>query len=169
MISSENIDYNKIINIYVPGYSIGQMNNYFKTRYEDSSPYEAVSDRIDINKFSQRWNKINIDDEIGFTSEFFRGDCYLSTFTYRVNRNFSDPTSPTNDVIIDENTWSDNYDSKDTSNFDKINRGDVNAVQLGSWITIKLRTTINLALRSLDTSQIEEKGIYGNPRGWYPI
>ena len=169
MISSENVDYNKVINIYVPGYSIGQMNNYFKIRYEDSSPYEAVSDRIDINKFSQRWNKINIDDEIGFTSEFFRGDCYLSTFTYRVNRNFSDPTSPTNDVIIDENTWSDNYDSKDTSNFDKINRGDVNAVQLGSWITIKLRTTINLALRSLDTSQIEEKGIYGNPRGWYPI
>ena len=30
----------------------------------------------------------------------YRGDCYICQFTHRMNRNFQDPTSPTNDVIV---------------------------------------------------------------------
>ena len=36
----------------------------------------------------------------------------------------------------------------------QINRGDINAVKLGSWITIKLRASYNLSIRSLDESHL---------------
>jgi len=95
----------------------------------------------------------------------YRGDCFLCTFTHRLNRNFNDPTSPTNDSIVEWYTWRDNYASDNS----KINRGDVNAVKLGSWITIKVKSSKNLSVRSLDESYTTEVGALGRARGFYPL
>ena len=165
LVSNEHFDYNKYINIYIPGYSLGKINQYFKIRYEDDSPYFPISDRFDISDLDYSWNTINNE----LTNIFFRGDCYICNFTHRLNRNFQDPAAPTNDTIIDSNCWKDNYDADKSDKFDKINLGDVNAIQLGSWFTLKVRSSTNLSIRSLDESHINEKSITGNARGFYPL
>jgi hypothetical protein len=38
------------------------------------------------------------------TISAYRGDCFTSTVTIRLNRNFIDPTFPSNDLIVDEKT-----------------------------------------------------------------
>jgi hypothetical protein len=77
-----------------------------------------------------------------------------------MNRNFVDPETPVNDTIIDYQTWKNNYLADDDTSKKKdnanINRSDVNAVQLGHWITFKVFSNINLALRSLDKSFTSE-------------
>lgn len=169
IISANNIKPNKVVNIYIPGYSKGVMSNYFKIRYEDDSPYYPINGRISLSKFSNDWDTRTSGDYIGYTTECYRGDCYICNFTHRLNRNFQDPSAPMNDEIVDQNTWKENYSSESTDNFDKINRGDVNAVQLGSWITVRLRTSRNLSIRSSDSSNAGEMGLAGVPRGFYPL
>jgi hypothetical protein len=44
----------------------------------------------------------------------------------------------------------------------KINIGDLNAVRLGSWITFKLCSSINLAMRDLDFSYPDEALLTGH-------
>jgi len=66
-----------------------------------SEPFYAISDR---------YNFENINDN---QLVCWRGDCYINTFTYRLNRNFNDPTLPNNDEIIDPKTWINNYDAFD--------------------------------------------------------
>ena len=149
---------NRIINIYIPGYSVGNMDNYFQIRYEDASPYFAVSDRISLKSF----NNSNV--------ELFRGDCYICNFTHRINRNFQDPAAPNADTIVDENCWKDNYEpNKSPEDLNKINIGDLNAVRLGSWITFKLCSNINLSMRDLDFSYPDEALLTGNQRTFYPL
>ena len=92
---------------------------------------------------------------------YFRGDCYLNTFTYRLNRNFNDPTLPSNDEIIDPNTWKDHYKLDDPTEWTKISRSDVNAIQMGSWITFQVRSAMNYALRSEDASNVAEAALMG--------
>lgn len=169
IVADEHFDYNKFINIYIPGYSLGKIQQYFKIRYEDESPYYAISDRFDISDLDYSWISKVDDTTKEFENTFFRGDCYICNFTHRLNRNFQDPAAPTNDAIVDQKCWKDNYDADKSDNFDKINLGDVNAVQLGSWITIKVRSSTNLSIRSLDESHINERSITGNPRGFYPL
>lgn len=41
--------------------------------------------------------------------ECFRGDCFVSLFTHRLLRNFTDPENPTNSEIIDIQNWKKNY------------------------------------------------------------
>ena len=98
----------------------------------------------------------------------WRGDCYINTFTYRLNRNFNDPSLPNNDQIIDPNTWKDNYKSNNPEKWADISRSDINAVQLGSWITIKVKSAMNYALRSVDHSYVSEEALMGAPRSFYP-
>ena len=64
---------------------------------DSSEPFYAISDRYNFGELP----------EDGLVC--WRGDCYLNTFTYRLNRNFNDPSLPNNDKIIDKNTWKDNY------------------------------------------------------------
>ena len=88
-------------------------------------PFYAINDRYNFEEFEN-------------TLECWRGDCYLNTFTFRLNRNFNDSTLPNNDKIIDTNTWSDNYtsdpdDKKPTEEFPEIywpniSRSDINAI-----------------------------------------
>ena len=169
IVSKGNISYNSIINIYIPGYSESQMNNYFAIRYDDNTAYYSIGDRIDINTAIHDWKHLNdVKDNPYQYTTLARGDCYLCTFTHRLNRNFADSSNPYNDEILDEDTWKNNYDANNFEKLQRINRGDVNAVQLGSWITFKLRSSTNLSIRSIDESNINEKGIFGRPRAWYP-
>ena len=167
IVSRGNISYNSIINIYIPGYSESQMDNYFAIRYDDNTAYYSIGDRIDINTAIHDWKYLDSNKSYQYTT-LARGDCYLCTFTHRLNRNFADSSNPYNDEILDEDTWRNNYDANDSEKLQRINRGDVNAVQLGSWITFKLRSSTNLSIRSIDESNINEKGIFGRPRAWYP-
>ena len=159
------LSYDDLVNIYISNYSTSKMNTYFKTRYEDDSPYFAISERISINDMIYSYNH----DDYGYNVEIFRGDCFICNFTHRLNRNFSDTAAPTNDTIVEPNCWKDNYKSNKTDDWNKINLGDVNAVQLGSWITIKFKSSINLSIRSQDESHINEKSIVGNARSFYPL
>lgn len=151
----------KIVNIRIPGYNMSNMRDYFNIRFNDASSFHAISDRFKISELPQ-----------SLEETFYRGDCYICQFTHRLNRNFQDPSSPSNDEIVDKNCWKDNYSVQDgvvqMEKFDKINLGDVNAVQLGSWITLVIKSSYNLNIRALDHSNVDEKALFGIPRGFFP-
>ena len=172
--------YGHLIDIKIPDYSEGKMDDYFKIRYSDKAPFYAISDRFDLDNRIW-WISNNLVDfetarnEAGeelLLNPLYRGDCYVCQFTHRLNRNFSDPSAPTNDKIVDENCWKENYEVADgvvkKENFDKINLGDVNAVQLGMFVTLRVRSNINLNIRATDRSIVDEVSLYGHERGFYP-
>lgn len=169
-IIGDQVTIGSIINIYIPGYSEAQMSTYFNTRYEDNSPYYSVSSRLSLANIDSLLSLQRAGGDLyTYTVPCYRGDCYICNFTHRLNRNFQDPSAPTNDEVVDENTWKDNYDTENTENNAKINRGDVNAIQLGSWITFKVCSSYNLSIRSLDPSYPTEEGLTGLKRGFYPL
>lgn len=169
-IIGDQVTIGSIINIYIPGYSEAQMSTYFNTRYEDNSPYYSVSSRLSLANIDSLLSLQKAGGDLyTYTVPCYRGDCYICNFTHRLNRNFQDPSAPTNDEVVDENTWKDNYDTENTENNAKINRGDVNATQLGSWITFKVCSSYNLSIRSLDPSYPTEEGLTGLKRGFYPL
>ena len=158
------VNYGKVVNIYIPGYNISELANYYQIRYDDNSPYYPIGDRMGIDDLTT----YEFNSKTGYKLQFFRGDCYLCTFTHRLNRNFQDPSAPANDTIVDKDSWA-NFDPEDQTTFDKINLGDVNAIKMGSWYTFRVRSNTNLSIRSLDESHLEEKGIFGLARGFYPL
>ncbi len=147
-----------MVTIKIPNYSENSMQEYFKIRYSDQAPYYAISDRYSIDDYENR--------------TYYRGDSYICQVTHRINRNFQDPTAPTNDLIVDEKCWKDNYKVEDgivnKEKFDKINLGDVNAVQLGQWVTFVVRSNFNLCLRAVDNSNTDEIALTGVSRSFYP-
>ena len=152
-----------VYNIKIKNYSTVFEKEYFKIRGNDNSPFYAITDRWAINdkKF----------DNNG-TLDAFRGDCYTCTVTMRLQRNFIDSDVPTNEIIIDPNTWKDNYNGYNSTDEDawlSINRGDVNTVPIGSWITWKCLSNYNLGLRAQDYTNVEEMALMGNPRSFYPV
>lgn len=156
-----NNGFGRIINIHIPGYDLSKINDYFKIRYEDKSSYTPITDRIDISSF--------VEDSEGYGVNAYRGDCFICNFSHRMHRNFQDPEAPNNDVIVNENTWEDNYDVSSKEKNENINRGDVNAVQIGHWVTFKLCSNVNLSMRTTDDSHYEENGLTGLSRGFYPL
>ena len=126
----------------------------FQTRMNSSEPFYAISDRYNLFTKDTQY-------------ECWRGDCYINQFTYRMSRNFNDPSLPNNDTIIDKWTWN-SYDVSDSTKWKDISRSDVNAVQIGSWITFKVRSSMNYALRSVDHSYVSEEALMGAPRSFYP-
>ena len=157
-----------LYNIKIRNFSSLFKKEYFKIRGNDNSPFFAITDRyaIDDSKFDKQPN-----EKFGALS-VFRGDCYTCTVTVRLQRNFTDSDVPTNDIIIDPNTWKDNYDGYNTTDEDawlSINRGDVNSCPIGSWITWKCLSNYNLGLRAQDYTNVEEVALMGNPRSFYPI
>lgn len=170
----------KIIDIKIPGFNSITEEDLFKIRYADKSSFYAVSERIDL-KHLEDWFDLNpIRNVQGDTSEIklellnnlYRGDCYICQFTHRLNRNFQDPSAPVNDKIVDPNCWKENYEVEDNvvkkENFDKINLGDVNAIKLGMWVTLTVRSTKNLNIRGIDDSVVDESALTGHGRGFYP-
>lgn len=169
-IKSQSVDYSNIYDVKIPGYSSAKIRTqYFNTRYHDNSAYYPISDRISVDEISTDYEYSNQN----YYKTFYRGDCYICTFTHRLNRNFNDPTAPTNDEIVDFATWRNNLHYTDgvlkQEDLEKINRGDVNAVQIGSWITLKVQSTYNLNIRSLDESIPDEKALMGSSRTFYPL
>lgn len=129
--------------------------NEFQVRMDSSEPFYAISDRYNF-------------EDIPNNLQCWRGDCYINNFAYRVFRNFNDPSLPNNDVIIEPNTWKDNYDITNPEKWADIYRSDLNAVQMGSWILFKVRSAQNYALRSEDHSYVSEEALMGSPRSFYP-
>ena len=99
--SSEDLVFGEYYNIFQKDYDFARWKNYFKVRYNDSSPFMAASDRIS-------WD--NIED----VAEVYRGDCYINTYTHRMNWNFIDPELPTNTRVVDPWNWYKNYRVKTT-------------------------------------------------------
>lgn len=167
----------KIIDIKIPGFNHLSQSEVFKIRYNDKSPFYAISERIAIkdisNYFSGFLNELdNEDKDVYLENSLYRGDCYICQFTHRLNRNFQDPASPANDKIVDPKCWSDNFEYADgvlkKDKFDSINLGDVNAIQMGMWVTFTVRSTNNLCIRAIDESNTDEQGMFGNYRTFYP-
>ena len=174
---SSQLNIGRFYNIYSEEYSMSTLNQ-FTSRYYDESAYYAISDRISLEDILYDWNYETMEfssyegekeDVQGYTLECFRGDCFICNFTIRLNRNFQDPDAPNNDTLVDPNTWRDNYDPNHSENYENINRGDVNAINLGSWITLRFLAPSNLSLRSLDYSYPDEEGLTGHYRGFYPL
>ena len=101
-ITEKERGYSRTFNIYAKGTIL----NYDSTkekdpnlliRFNDNSPYYPISNRIEFTKSNL--------DSITNGIDIFRGDCFLCTFTHRVNRNFQDASSPTNDKILYPETW----------------------------------------------------------------
>ena len=151
-----------LIDIKIPNYEENLLDTYFEIRYEDSSSFYAISERM-------LWDNLNKSDDIITIENIFRGDCYISNYTHRMVRNFQDSAAPINDDIVDQMCWKDNYNIGDNEKNAKINRGDVNAIKIGHWATIKVCSNINLSMRSTDNSYSSEIGLTGKPRGFYPL
>ena len=154
--SDSKLSTSALYNIYADQ-PAGEVQEY-QTRMDSSEPFYAISDRYNFEGLSNNDN----------TLVCWRGDCYINTFTFRLNRNFNDPSLPNNDEIIDKNTWKDNYNISDQEGWSNISRSDLNAVQMGSWITFKCRSAMNYALRSQDHSYVAEEALMGAPRSYYP-
>ena len=153
---NSTIDPNSLVNIYIPGYEVSQMLEYFKIRINCEDAYFAVTDRKSINDLTEDGDRI------------FRGDCFISQFTHRLNRNFQDPDAPNNDTIIEDDSWRENY-SEDEDSESEVNRGDINAVRIGTYFTFKCYSTYNLAMRDFDRSYPSEQALTGNKRSFYPL
>lgn len=169
----------KIIDIKIPGFNHLSESEVFKIRYNDKSPFYAISDRIPIKNISDYFDNFLNDltkehekDPVHLEKPLYRGDCYICQFTHRLNRNFQDPSAPSNDKIVDPECWADNFEYADgvlkKDKFDDINLGDVNAIQMGMWVTFTVRSTNNLCVRAVDESQVDEWAIFGNYRSFYP-
>nr|DAK03562.1 MAG TPA: hypothetical protein [Bacteriophage sp.] len=66
-------------------------------------------------------------------------------------------------------SWKDNYNISDEESKNKVNRGDVNAIKIGHWVTVKVCSNINLSMRCTDSSYPSEMGMSGKSRGFYPL
>ena len=158
------------INIMIPGYRENNLFHYLQLRAQDTSAFFAISDRIDINNINNQ-NTIlkQSEKEVKpFSEVYYRGDSYICQYTHRINRNFNDPSAPYNDKIVDENTWKNNYDPDKPEQYTQINLGDVNAIQMGLWLTFWLRSSYNLNIRTIDKSNVDEYLMCGNYRSFYP-
>jgi len=217
-------------NIFQKDYNFNvSWKDYFKIRYNNSSPFFPITDRIEWSKLSGTDSK--------YINNIFRGDCYINTVTQRMTWNFTDGEVPTNKKIIDPWTWYKNFrvinkastivksggtdgtltteslsyrkllpvftyrgnfvasfsgetsdgepgnnsiieaDGKKFKKYSeinglfgsqKINKPDVNAVPLGYWVTIKVCSNTNLAMRDVDFSNPMEEAVHKKKRGFYP-
>lgn len=151
-----------LIDIKIPNYEENLLDTYFEVRYEDSSAFYAICNRM-------VWDDMEEDGSNMIVKDLFRGDCYIGNYTHRMCRNFQDSSAPTNDDIVDQMSWKDNYTISDSEKNSKINRGDVNAIKMGHWVTVRVCSNINLSMRSVDMSYISELGLTGKARGFYPL
>lgn len=160
----------QLLNIMIPNYDSNAIDSYFDIRYRDSSSFYAISDRYEWDELSYTENEDK--KKIYEINNIFRGDCYICNFTHRMMRNFQDSETPINDEIVEVNTWKDHYETGGNNSAEErnnINRGDVNAVKIGHWVTVKVFSNINLSFRCTDSSYPTEIGLTGRVRSFYPL
>jgi hypothetical protein len=79
--------------IYTIKTKIENKDSWFATLVQSNNAYFAIT------------NRFKLEDTIGNRPiSAYRGDCFTSTVTIRLNRNFIDPVVPSNDLIVDEYT-----------------------------------------------------------------
>ena len=169
---------NCIYNIRIKNYDTSFIKEYFEVRMNDKSPFYPVSQRYcispkpfqsDYELFKDLYKSEHVNSG-GVQIDVFRGDCFTNTVTTRLHRNFTSSSVPINDTIIDPYTWKDNFKGvRETTDWNKINKADVDAVPIGTWITYKCLSNYNLSLRSVDPFQIDEKALMGNDRSFFPL
>ena len=177
-IGAENLkNLHGVYDIHTPGYSIENMKEYFSIRFNSVNPYYAISDRFDVQMMKSSLNEYdNLDqNQLKYMITCYRGDCYISNITMRIQRNFQDPETPINDEILSTKSWKTNYKgylpngALDTENLAKINRSDINAVRMGHWATFMLMSNINFCYRTIDDSNSNEYALTGTPKSFYPL
>ena len=158
--------YDRVINIYIPGYKpiisndqdlkYEDLLNQLKLRFNDNSPYFAIGNRMDL-----------YEDPHG--PDYMHGDCYFNIYTQRMYRNFQDPAAPNNDQIVKTTSYDTLIQTDGVwSGYENINRGDLNAIKLGTWLTFSVFSTNNLNIRSIDDSHTSEIALTGNIRSFFP-
>lgn len=165
--TNQNLRNNSLYTIRISNYSQTYETNYFKIRGNDLSPFMAVSPRYELydKEFTTTRDSIIVPD-------VYRGDCFTATVTIRINTNFIDSEVPTNDMIVNLNTWKDGYkgyNQTSTEDWKDINRADINTVPMGQWFTYKCLSNYNLGLRSEDRQNVEEMALMGNARSFFPL
>lgn len=171
--TNQDLKDNAIYTIRVNNYSQAYETQYFKIRGNDLSPFMAISPRYELE--DKDLNKVL--NENGSIVKYevptvFRGDCFTATVTIRINTNFIDSEVPTNDMIVNPNTWKDGYkgySQTSTEDWKDINRADINTVPMGQWFTYKCLSNYNLGLRSENRQNVEEMALMGNARSFYPL
>ena len=174
---SGNLQNFSIYNVYIKNFSEVFNREYFNIRINDNSPYFAITDRYsthvdgdldyDLTEFTVDGGG-KTEKAVGLYA--FRGDCFTYTTTVRMQRNFISNSVPTNDTIVDFSTFKDNFKGiRNTENWEDINLGDINAVNIGHWVTFKGLSNNNISLRSVDTFNTDEMAVMGNPRVFYPF
>ena len=173
----------QLYNIKMPKYSeeLEDQKNYIEIRCRSAFPFYAISPRFSLEDI-----KNAIDDEVEDIDgrivttyndltykihNIFGGDCYIGNFTTRMNRNFANPEAPNNNIIIDGTLWGKNYRNNEMATGDhnkKIILGDIYAVQMGHFATVKVCSNFNLAFRSTDPYIPAEVGLTGHKRSFYP-
>ena len=170
---------NSIYNIRSKNYNESNASDFFEIRMNDKSPFYAVSERYciapdknatDYKLYSSYIGKAGSENMYDiFKYDIYRGDCFTNTVTTRMHRNFTSSSVPINDTIIDIDTWNENYKGVNSTDWNKMNKADVDAVPIGTWMTYKCMSNFNLSLRSIDPFQIDEQALMGNPRSFYPL
>lgn len=176
--TNADLEDNCLYNIRVKNFDESFSKEYFEIRMHDNSPFFAVSPRYDLNPKTGKvdWKYLHIKDDEGNTRDLpydipvvFGGDCFTNTVTTRMHRNFTSSSVPINDTIIDSATWKDNFNGLKSTDWNKVNKADLDAVPIGHWMTYKCMSNYNLSLRCVDQFQIEEQALMGNPRSFYPL
>ena len=170
----------KIVDIHTPGYNLKNLREYFIVRFNTFDPFFAISNRYDLNlvRFDNHPYKdlelLNLIKTV-YKFNIYRGDCFISNVTMRMQRNFQDPDVPISDTILDNQTWKNNYKgftqagAVNNEDLNKINRNDVNAIEIGHWVTFKIASNVNLNFRNNDESNSAEYALTGKHRSFYPV
>lgn len=154
-------DYADKFNVYIQGYNIKNLPYYFDIRANDTSEYYAISNRYEFDP------KLYLPNDYSLIC--YRGDCFICEFTHRINRNFIDPETTLSDDIVNPDTWINNFKQGDLESNNKIVRGDVNSIPIGLWLSMKIRSSLNLNIRGEDLSNENEYALFGRGRQWYPL
>ena len=171
----------QLYDIKIPNFNEDSLSDYVELRGRSAFPFYAISQRFSIEEIenttlSQEYKN---DGEVqilksnnSFTiTNIFGGDCFIGNFSFRMLRNFQNPEAPNNDIILDGTLWGKNYDRTEMATGDhnsKIIPGDVYAVRMGHYATVKMCSNYNLSLRSTDPYVPAEVGLTGHKRAFYP-
>ena len=135
-----------------------------------------IVDRYTWYKNYRVVNKVNKIVKVNGTDEELSYNRLLPLFTFK-KYNIKDSRYDVNlkdeeakGLISDESKSFKKYSEiYGTFGSDKINRPDLNAVGLGHWVTFKICSNINLAMRDIDFSQPQEEALHGMKRSFYPL
>lgn len=145
--STKKLSDGYVYNVRIKNYEESFLKEYFEIRMSNNAPYYAVSERycitpkedaVDYSMFGDLAYNMPLtdfyplDDDIALNT-VFRGDCFTNTVTTRLHRNFTSSSVPINDIIIDEQTWKSHFKGiRYTTDWNKINKADIDAVPIGS-------------------------------------